>query len=284
MKAHLIVLLLSASAHATNMPLNFFAGAEDAGVEVATSFAEGETLSYRVSREHRTLAAGTARVEAEGVARLSVAVPEMNPGVALPLELTLARADGTLAKTHKAWGFSKDPVVNPTRKIHLVDTGENMTEMLASLPVAFERVRDAEDIAALTNALVVVGGGWDNDVTWAAVLSAAERGADVLLLAPAEESVAVLPQTLRSFSMGRAQEILCDANAPYELAVPIGGLRLAVAGDRVALRVDADALAQAAQWRYGGGGRVRVCGIPLTHALPAARWLLAEMLSTGEKP
>lgn len=287
MRTCLILLLLASAAHAATAPLNFFTGAEGADVCVATPFAEGETLSYRMAHEHRTLAAGTARVGAEGVARLPVALPEMKAGVALPMDLTLSRRDGTQAETRKAWVFSKALIVNPARKIHLIDTDGKTAEMLEALPVAFESVRGAETITALTNALIIVGGGWNDSVIWRAVLEAAERGADVLLLAPAEESVITLPHVLHNFNMACAHDILRDPRAPYELAMPIGGLRLTVHDGGVALRMDDHAPAQAAQWKYGGGGRVRVCGLPLIpvwEKTPAARWLLAEMITTGEKP
>jgi len=272
------------------MPLNFFEGENFS--RIVTSFADnGEALLFRIAHEHRTLAAGTARMEADGVARLEMTLPEMNAGVTLPATLTFSRQDGTQLKTYKAWVFSRKPVVNPKRKIYLVDDDADggTAEMLEALSVAFETMRNTEAITTLTNALIIVGEWTNDDTIWKAVLRAAEGGADVLRLAPGEDSVITLPNVLQHFSMGSAQDILRDANAPYKLWDLEGGLLLVAHDGKVALRMaeDEKATAQAAQWKYDGGGRVRVCGMPLIVAwprTPAARWLLAEMITTGEKP
>jgi len=270
-------------------PLNFFEGENDDRIVV--SFADNsEALLFRVAHEHRTLAAGTARMEGDGLVRLQMTLPEVNAGVALPVTLTFSRHGGTLLETRTAYVFSKVPAVNPKRKIYLVDdVGGRTAEHLDALSVAFETVRNAEAIAELKQAFIIVGSALDDDTAWKAVLNAAEHGADVLRLASLEERTIVLPRILQNFSMGRTQDILRDANAPYQLAILEGGLRLAAQGGDVALRMgdDAPAPAQAAQWTYDGGGRVRVCGTPLTVAwerTPVARWLLAEMITTGEKP
>lgn len=293
LNAHIIMLLLTLPVCAEVEPcLNFSEG--ENFQRVITSFADtGEPVSFRIAHGPRTLAAGSARVEAGCLLRLEMTLPEMKPGVALPVEVTFSRRDFTQAETCKAWVFSKiPPPVKPKRKVYLVDDIDGKTaEWLDTLSVEFETVRNTETIATLTNAFIIVGEEAGNDVAvWKAVLHAAERGADVLRLAPEEKSMIVLPHDLQQFSIDSEKDILRDTSAPYYLSVldlGYGGLRLIAHDGEVALRMDCHASAQAAQWRYYSGGRVRVCGIPLCvtwERTPSIRWLLAEMIMTGEKP
>ena len=286
MKACWTLLLLTLAVHAVDVPLNFFTGEQDA--QIKTSLVDdGSPLSFRMTCEHRTLAAGTVRMEMDGVVRLSVILPELNPGVVLPLTLTFHRG-GAVLETHKAWAFSKEPPVKPVRKIfHVGDARGTTAEMLEELSVVFETAQNAEAVAALTNAFIIVS---DTEM-WKAVLRAAEGGADVLLLASSEVEQRVLvlpPRALRDFRVGGVCEILRDKNATYELATLEGGLCLAARENEVVLLSNPDGpTAEAAQWKYDGGGRVRVCGMSLPAAwrnTPTAQWLLAEMISTGERP
>jgi hypothetical protein len=236
-----------------------------------------------VAFEHRTLANGTARTDAEGVARLPVALPGMKAGVALPMELTLSRPDGTLRETRAAWAFSRDPSARPSKKIILLDDADGKTAaMLDSLGAPASSPAGTPALLANTNILAV-----SSSEAWVEALRMAERGAEVLVFAGGAELP--LPQNMKNFTLG-GLDILRDSKAPYKLALSDlkgGGLRLAAHENEVVLRPDDSATAQAAQWNFEGGGRVRVCGAPLAshwEKTPAARWLLAEMLNTGENP
>jgi hypothetical protein len=102
-----------------------------------------------------------------------------------------------------------------------------------------------------------------------------------------QNALVLPPRALHDFRTGGVRDILRDPKAPYELADLEGGLRLAALEKEVVLLLNQDGpVAQAAQWNYKGGGRVRVCGIALLPAwekTPAPRWLLAEMINTGTK-
>ena len=293
------LILLALNARAADEPLNLFADAHEITVQTAPTFQEGETISFRVSFAHRTLASGTTRAgggtpgsagvpPAEGVTRLPVALPGMKPGVALPLELTLSRPDGTQSETRKAWAFSDDPALLPAKKIVLFDRDEKTADALESLSIPFERGNSSPLATVETNTLILVGEDFSERETFNAILGAAERGADVLVLAPGRDTPLAVPKTIRHLRLGSAQEILRNPKAVYELALPEGGgLWLDAQDGAILLRADEHAALQAAQWNFTNGGRVRVCGASLIanwETTPAARWLLAEMLNTGEQP
>ena len=266
---------------------NVFADAKE--ITVQTTHKEGDPISFTVSFEHRTLVVGTTRADANGIVRLPVELPGMKPGVALPVELTLSRLDKTHFERKKAWAFSRDPAINPAKKIMLFDTGDKTADALESLSIPF--TRGNTDLLATpdTNTLVIVGENFSEHGTLDAIMQAAVLGVDVLILAPEKNFTLPLPSEPKNFHLGSAQDILRNPKAVYKLILPKGGLRLAAQDDEVVLRTDEKTTAQAAQWTFTNGGRVRVCGAPLIlnwETTPAARWLLAEMLNstTGEQP
>ncbi len=263
-------------------PLNFFASEDHLVVRADTRFEPGERIAYRIAKDHRTLANGTAHVEADGMARLTVTLPEMMAGVALPLSVTLSHA-GIEGEPQKIWAFSQQPPLNVRRKVFLIADDGDTSAAFTSIALDFEVVTSIDQIACLTNALIVVAEDVDCHDTWTSLMSAAELEAEVLVLAPAKDCALTLPRTMTTFSMGR-MDILRHAKPAHQLALSElrrAGLRLDVRGDKIALLADEFSEILAAQWTHEKAGRVRVLGVTVIHnwnTTPAARWLLAEIM------
>ncbi len=283
---------------------NVFAGRESVLVHGVAGLTPGERVWFRVARGGRTLASGTAACETGGIISLPVALPEMKPGVVLPLEVALRLGSDRgrpLLPNDTLWAFAERPFApghNPAapRRIVLYDPVERTAAALASLDVPFETVARIGELTDATNAVIVVGEGVALETErglWEALTAAVARGNGVLLLAPADGAL-YPPDDWGRLTAGTAQAVLRHplAGGPaYMLdlsSLPAGGaagarFRLAGLRDEALFAVSADRGSEAVAWDDpASGGRFRACGLGLIarwEETPAARWLLAEILT-----
>lgn len=282
---------------------NAFAGRETVVVRDIPGLNRDEAVWFRVARDHRTLASGTVRVGDGGSVTLPVALPEMKPGVALPLEVTLRagseqgrplRGDGTL------WALSEQPLTpgrNPAapREIWLYDPDGKTDAAFRTIALPFSTATRLEPLAAVTNATLVVGEGLSLDAEhdlWETLMTAVARGNRVLLLAPVEGRLRP-PDTWTQLTAGPADKLLRApprGGAVYKLdltrwppegAAPVR-FRLAGVRDQAVFDVDPAAGCEAVKWiDAASGGSFTACGLGIVacwETAPAARWLLVEML------
>lgn len=283
---------------------NVFAGRENVLVQDVAGLGVGERVWFRVVRNGRTLASGTALCEKSGTVFLPVALPEMKPGVALPLGIVLRLGSDQglpLLTNDKLWAFSEQPFApghNPAapHSIWLYDPAKRTAAALTSIALPFERVTKIKELNGVTNAVIVVGEAVSLEEErglWEALTAAVARGNGVLLLAPANGAVKP-PEAWGCLSAGTAQAILRHPLAggpPYTLDLtacpsgPVGGARFYLIGrdDEAIFAVATDRGSEAVAWDDPvTGGRFRACGLALIASweeTPAARWLLAEMLT-----
>jgi hypothetical protein len=261
------------------------------------------TVWFRVAKEGRTLASGSAVVSAGNVLRLPVALPELKPGAMLPLELALRHG----AETGKAlfegrlWAFSRQrvaPEYNPVapRTLHLYDPEGRTEEALRELGLAFESVPRLDALGALRDAVLVVGEGLSLDAERGlldALTDALEHGTDVLLLAPRDGTLPV-PSSWRRLVAGSLRDVFpgrkrdpgrqSPDTAAFVRPDPSehAGFRLCGLRDEAVFEVADGIGAEAVGWEApASAGRFRACGTRLVahwDKNPAARWLLVELL------
>jgi hypothetical protein len=282
----------------------FFAGRESLLLQEIPGIAAGQQVWFSVARAGRTLASGSVTGADDGHVVLPVALPEMKPGVALALDLTLRLGSDQgapiLANT-PAWLFSEYPYPeghNPVapRQIHLYDPAETTAAAFESIRLPFKTISHLHAFEELSHVPIVIAEGLDLSAErglWEALTSAAARGCDLLLLAPSAGTLAP-PPGWDYLAAGTTQRILrrtpgkerryrldldaCPARAPH-------GTRFQFdASEGVAVLATASREgAEAVVWELPApGGRLRLCGNAIVsrwQATPAARWLLAELLS-----
>lgn len=283
---------------------NVFAGRENVLVQGVAGLAAGERVWFRVAKGERTMTSGTAACETGGTVSLPVALPEMKPGVALQLGVVLRLGSDQgrplLANDH-VWAFSEHPFAaghNPAapRRIRLYDPAGRTAAALAAIGVPFEAAAQIGALDDATNAVIVVGEAVSLETErglWETLAAAVARGNDVLLLAPADGAFRP-PDDLGLLTAGTAQAVLRHppvGGAAYKLdlsSLPAGGaagtrFRLAGLRDEALFAVSADRGREAVAWDDpASGGRFRACGLGLVarwEETPAARWLLAEILT-----
>lgn len=283
---------------------NFFAGRENLLLQEIPGVAAGQQIWFSIVRAGRTLASGPVAATADGHVTLPVALPEMKPGVALALDLTLRLGSDQgapiLANT-PVWLFSEYPYPeghNPVapRQIHLYDPAGTTAAAFESINLPFKTISHLRAFEDLRRVPIVIAEGLDlyaEHGLWEALAAAAARGCDLLLLAPSAGALAP-PPGWDYLAAGTTQRILrrtpgkerryrldlaaCPAGAPH-------GTRFQFdASDGVAaLIITPREGAEAVVWELpAAGGRLRLCGnaiIARWQATPAARWLLVELLS-----
>lgn len=283
---------------------NVFAGRESVLVRGVAGLTPGERVWFRVAKGGRTLASGTAACEPGGTVSLPVALPEMKPGVALPLEVALRLGSDQgrpLLPGDTLWAFAEHPFApghNPAAPRHIVlyDPEGRTATAFASIGVPCETAARIGELAAATNAVLVVGEGVSLEAErglWEALTAAVARGDGVLLLAPADGAFQP-PEAWGRLIAGTAQAVLRHplAGGPaYKLdlaSLPSGGTvgaRFHLAGrhEDAVFAVSADRGSEAVAWDDpASGGRFVACGLGLIarwEETPAARWLLAELLT-----
>ena len=306
---HLLLAGLSVLAvgHSAADPVwNAFAGRENVLIRGSPATVAGETVWFYVGKEHRTIDSGTVKVAADGTLALPVRLPDMKPGIALALEVTLRRGgdQGPALRAGTLWAFAErpfepghDPVA--PRRLLVYDPGEKTAAALRTIDLPFEAVVRLDDLAGRTNSVIVVGEGLSLDAErglWQVLTDAVAHGNHVLLLAPKDGRLQP-PAAWRKLVAGGAQDVLRHgtvAGLPYKLDLadwPPDGkavtthFRLAGFRDDAVFDVTPEAGSVAIGWDdEKSGGRFRACGLPVIakwNETPAARWLLVEML--GER-
>jgi hypothetical protein len=308
LSAALLGCVVLANLHAAEPVWNAFAGRESLLVRGLPAMAAGESVWFSVARDHRTIDSGTAKAAANGMLTLPVRLPEMKPGVALALEVTLRRGgdQGRTLRAGTLWAFADrpfDPGHDPVapRRLLLYDPEEKTATAFRSIDLPFDPVARLDDLATRTNAVIVVAEGLSLDAErglWQVLTDAVSRGNPVLLLAPRDGQLS-LPVAWRKLVAGGTRDVW-RSNAvggqPYKLDLatwPPDGravqvrFRLAGFRDEAVFTVSPDAGAEAVGWDdAASGGRFRACGLGVIakwDETPAARWLLVEMLNQISK-
>lgn len=283
---------------------NFFAGRERLLLQEIPDVAAGQQVWFSIARAGRTLASGSVAATADGHVTLPVALPEMKPGVALALDLYLRLGSdqgAPIIANTPVWLFSEYPYPeghNPVapRQIHLYDPAGTTAAAFESIRLPFKTISQLRTFEELRHVPIVIAEGLDLSAERGLVetlAAAAARGCDLLLLAPSAGTFAP-PPGWDYLAAGTTQRILrrapgkeqryrldlaaCPAGAPH-------GTRFQLdASEGVAVLATAPREgAEAVVWELPtAGGRLRLCGnaiIARWQATPAARWLLAELLS-----
>ena len=296
-------LLLAASAPAADPVWNAFAGQENLRIRGVSGVVAGRDIWFSVTRDQRKISNGTVKAEPDTSLSLPVRIPEMKPGIALALDLTLrAGSDqGRVLRSGTLWAFAErpfEPKQNPAapRSILLYDPEGKTEPALRSIELPFETITRLDPLADRTNAVIVVGEGVSLEGERGlgqALADAVAHGNHVLLLAPKSGQLH-LPPGWDSLVAGGAQEVLRHgtiSGLPYKLdlaAWPPDGkavtalFQLAGFRDDAVFNVTPDTGSVAIGWDTASGGRFRACGLAIIakwNETPAARWLLAEMLS-----
>ena len=302
-----LFLCVALSASAAEPVWNAFAGRESVLVRGLPGVAAGAAVWFSVTKDQRVVNSGTVRADAQGALALPVRLPEMKPGVALALEVTLRLGDdhGRPLRAGTLWAFAErpfEPGHNPVapRKILLYDPDEKTAAAFRAIDLPFEAVARLDALAGSTNAMIIVAEGLSLDAErglWQVLSDAVARGNRVLLLAPRDGRLQP-PATWRKLVAGDAQEVLRHgsvAGLPYKLDLaswPPDGravstrFRLVGYRDEAVFDVTPDAGSVAVGWDDAtSGGCFRACGLGIIakwNETPAARWLLVEMLERGE--
>lgn len=284
--------------------LNAFAGRETLlVVGIKDHLSRGERVWFRVTKERRTIASGTARSGSAGRIDLPVQLPGMKPGVALPFEIEL-RADseqGRLMRGGTLWAFSEQPFdpehkLSASRTVVLYDP-EGRTEVaLRSISLACDTLDKPASLEGVTNAVIVVGEGVSLESERGLVdllADAVARGNRVLLLAPRDGQLKP-PSAWRVLLAGDAQDVLrvtAASTVPYKLKLkewPPDGravqmrFHLTAERDEAIFTVSPDAGCEAIGWDdVASGGCFRSCGLGIIakwNQTPAARWLFVELV------
>lgn len=296
------------TAHGSDEPTAAFGETDGIVVPGNAGLAADATVWFRVAKAGRTLASGSVAAFAGEPLRIPVALPDLKPGVAMPLELTLRRGGdaGESLFEGRLWAFSRQPVgpghdpVAP-RTLHLYDPEGRTDAALREVGLPFERVARLEALGALRDAVIVVGEGLSLDEERGltdALAEAVGRGNDALLLAPREGTLA-LPSAWTRLVAGTIRDVF---PAPKQGAGGQGadsaafvrpdpaertGFRLSGLRDEAVFGVADRAGVEAVGWEtVGSEGRFRACGARLVarwETSPAARWLLVELLEHFSK-
>ena len=289
-------------APAADSAWNAFAGQESLRLRGISGVAAGADVWFSLTRDQRKISSGTVKAEADASLNLPVRIPEMKPGVALALDLTLRVGGdhGRVLRSGTLWAFADRPFeakCNPAapRAILLYDPEGKTDPALRSIELPFETVTKLDALADRTNAVIVVGEGVSLEGErglWQVLMDAVARGDHVLLLAPKDGQLH-LPPAWENLKAGSVQEVLRHgtvAKLPYKLDLeswPPDGkavvTRFQLAGfrDEAVFNVTLEAGCAAIGWDSASGGRFRACGLGIIarwNETPAARWLLAEML------
>lgn len=278
-------------------PANVFAGRECVVVRKIAGAAEGEMLSFRISRHHRTLQKGVVTVGEGGVAEIPVSVPAMHDGLAMRLEMTLSRsvdAVGGQPGPETIYAFSDQPFADGTlpvraADVNVFDPDGRTAAALEAIKVPFQRVRDFAELSGTTNSFVVVHEGVSpgGDGNLGGIIDALiDDGNRVIVLAPADGCISI-HAAKDALKYGFAKEVLAFKRSgrgmEYELDFSVmGGNRFTVATDGGISVADfgGDGEVEAAAWEAANGrGRGVICGLGLIsdwEKTPAARWLLAD--------
>ena len=295
----LALALLCFNALADPCVKNVFAGRESILLGSVDAVAEGEKLTFRVTKNHRTLAGGTVIAGKEGRVELPVALPEMKPGVAMQLELSLSKSVGDVSvslASGKMWAFSEQPFTggaNPAgmRPLYLYDPEGKTAAAFESIKLRAECVDDFSDLESVTNAFIIIHEGFSIESVrgFDEILDGFVRhGNRVLLIAPSEGSF-VIPSGLEACWYGMALKGLHShaeiLGTDYDLdlsSMPGCRFRLVGIHEVAALQVDRGQGYEAAiWWDTQNDGKVIFCGLNLISSwekTPAARWLLGEIL------
>lgn len=225
----LSVLALAPAASASEPVWNAFAGREDLQVRGVSGVAAGADVWFSVTKEQRKIGSGTVRTDADASLSLPVRIPEMKPGVALALELTLrAGSDqGRVLRSGPLWAFAKQPFEphhNPAapRPMLLYDPEGKTEPALRGIELPFDTVTRLDLLADRTNAVIVVGEGVSLERErglWQALSDAVARGNHVLLLAPKDGRLHP-PPAWGTLMAGDVQKVLRHGNVaglPYKL-------------------------------------------------------------------
>jgi hypothetical protein len=306
----LMILQVSAGPGSAPADCNVFAGRDErVVVKGLEGLPAGEMqVSYSISKESRTIARGTARVESDGSVALSVRLPELKPGVAMrfDLELRAGSDQGQRVKQGTLWTFSELPLVTgykPTgeRQLMLYDPAGDTEKAFQSIGLAYESANRLEAVADATNAVIIVGEGVSlekeralGDVMTAAVM----RGNRVLLLAPTEGVIRPPAGAPWRLVAGAASAVLGGARKAGAPSLDLGAFPPAKPLNRAFFRfnsetegttvtVSPDSGEQAVGWDYvQRPGRFRACGLGVVEnwdKTPAMRWFLIDMVEELNK-
>lgn len=281
---------------------NAFAGRETLTVGlVKERLSAGERVWFRVAKERRTIASGTLRSEKDGHVNVPVQLPEMKPGVALPLEVEIrAGSDqGRILHNGTLWAFAEQPFDverKLSRRLLLYDPEGHTEKAFRSISLACDILNKPDALEGVTNAVIVLGEGvsLEGERGLADLLGlAVARGNRVLLLAPREGQLKP-PSAWRLLLAGNAQDVLrasAQKTASYKLNLtdwPLDGravqrrFRLMSERDEAVFIVTPDAGCEAIGWDDNvSGGCLRACGLGIVSKwseVPAARWLLVELV------
>ena len=278
---------------------NVFAGRKSILLPSMDNVAEGEKLSFRVTKDHRALASGTVKAGKAGRVELPVLLPGMKPGVAMQLELSLSKiSDGASASlaSGMVWAFAEQPFAfegNPASMplLYLYDPEGKTSAAFESIKLRVQCVDDFSELESVTNAFIVIHEGFSIDSVrgFDEILDGFVRhGNRVLLIAPSEGAI-IIPSGLESCWYGITLKG-CHSHAEilgtdYDLdlsSMPGCRFRLVGIHDEAALQVDgAKGYEAAIWWDAKNDGKVIFCGLNLISSwekTPAARWLLGEIL------
>jgi hypothetical protein len=163
--------------------------------------------TWRLASGDRTIARGEQMIDVgSGTAQFAVdfALPPVKDGVVMPAEITVAvgpDGDQSIASTnHPLWIFPRNAFVDSVTwlesvDLHLFDPEDNTAALLETSEIPFSAVHNPDAISTLTNGTIVVGEG-ASFREWRALpqllIEAAQRGLNVLCIAPAESDL-VLP-------------------------------------------------------------------------------------------
>ena len=296
------VILLASTAFAADSVWNAFAGRENLQIRGVPGVVAGDPVWFSVTREQRKISSGSIKVDADAVLNLPVRIPEMKPGVALALDLTLRAGSeqGRVLRSGSLWAFAERPLdatCDPAlpRTILLYDPEGKTEPALRSIELPFETVTKLDVLTDRTNAVIVVGEGVSLDRErglWQTLMDAIAHGNHVLLLAPKDGQIH-LPPAWENLVAGDAQKVLRHntvAKLSYKLDLttwPPDGkamatrFQLAAFRDEAVFNVMPDTGCAAVGWDTATGGHFRACGLGIIakwNQTPAARWLLIEML------
>lgn len=277
---------------------NVFAGRESILLQSVDGVAERDKLTFRVTKEHRTLAAGPVLAGKDGRVELPVVLPGMKPGVAMKLELTLSKdGDNALVSlaSGKVWAFAEQPFAtgeNPAvmKKIYLYDPENKTAEAFESIKLRVDRIDDFNALESVTNAWVVFHEGFSLESVRGideVLLGLVRRGNSVLLLAPSEGNVPLWNEVEECW-YGTAEGLHKQTKiegTDYDLdlsSMQGSHFRLVGLRDEAVVQVDAGKGYEAVILRdLKNDGKIVFCGLNLIsnwEKTPAARWLLAEIL------
>ncbi len=163
---------------------------------------------WRLASGNRTIACGEQTVRVSGANTIQFTIdftlPPVKEGVIMPAELTVfAQPIGdrsVFPAKQSLWIFPRNAFADrmmwlESIDIHLFDPESNTAELLEASEIPFSEVDNPDAISTLTNGTIVVGEG-ASFLEWRALsrllIDAAQRGLDVLCIAPAESAL-VLP-------------------------------------------------------------------------------------------